>query len=82
VTRLKIESIAGNPSEADTFAQLLEYLRLAQEASAVIGHLRKANDDDITGDMWILIAEMFKRMEGRVTQLAIGPTRSLTGFKQ
>ena len=80
MTRLKIETRGGTPSEADTFAQLLEHLRLAQECAAVIGHLRKANDDHITGDMWILVAEMFKKTEKRVTQLAMGPTRSLTGY--
>ena len=70
--RLPYETIGGNVSEADTFSQLMEYLRLAEEAAYLLGHLRKANDDSAQGDLWLQVGERFKPMQGLVTSLAQG----------
>ena len=70
--RLPYETIGGNVSEADTFSQLMEYLRLAEEAAYLLGHLRKANDDSFQGDLWLKVGERFKQMQGLVTSLAQG----------
>jgi hypothetical protein len=50
VARLPYETIGGNVSEDDTFQQLSEYLRLAEECCYTISHLAKANDDTVRGD--------------------------------
>ncbi len=71
------ETKAGIPSEALVFAKLLENLREAQECSYMLGHLRKANDDNVTGQGFIAVGEIFKRMIANVTALA---TSSLGGL--
>jgi len=68
--RLPYETRAGNLSEGDTFAQLIEYLRLAQEAAATIGHYKKANDDNLRGQGFLAIAEMLGQVCVSVTDLA------------
>lgn len=68
--RLLIETRAGQPSEADTFAQLLEYLRLAEEAAYTIGHLRQMQDDKLVGKGWLAVGEMLKMTQANVTKLA------------
>ena len=72
INRLPYETKGGNVSEADTFAQLLEYLRMAQEAAYTLGHLRKANDDEVTGQGFIAVGEMFKPIIKNITTLATG----------
>ncbi len=74
---MKYETRGGQVSEADTFSKLLEHLREAQECAYVLGHLRKANDDKVTGQGFIAIGEMFKMMIRNVTQLATGSLRGL-----
>ena len=68
--RLPYETRAGTFSEGETFAQLIEYLRLAQEAAAVIGHHKKANDAELIGQGFLGIAEMLGRVCISVTDLA------------
>ncbi len=69
---MSYETRGGVVSEADTFARLLEHLRMAQEACYTLGHLRKANDDKVTGQGFIACGEMFKRTITVVTTLATG----------
>lgn len=66
--RLPYETVAGQISEADTFAQLLEYLRLAEEAAYTIGHLRKANDDELVGQGFLAVGELLKMTQANVTK--------------
>lgn len=75
--RLKYETKGGHVSEADTFAQLLEYLRMAEECCYTIGHLRKANDDPLTGQGWLAVGEMMKLTTRNVTKLATGSLRKI-----
>lgn len=83
MTRLIYETKGGHVSEADTFAQLLEYLRLAEEACYVIGHLRKANDDSKggVGQGFLAIGEMLKLTQINVTNLATGKVRRSAGYR-
>jgi hypothetical protein len=82
MTRLPYETVGGHISEADTFAQLLEHLRLAEEACYVIGHLNKTQSQDLKGQGFLAIGEMLKMTCTNVTKLATGSTKSLTGYKQ
>ncbi len=75
--RLPYEPIGGNLSEADTFAQLTEYLRLAAECCYTLGHHRKANDDKLTGQGFLAIGQMLEKTRENVTTLATGSTRLL-----
>lgn len=58
------------PTNGETFAKLIEHLRLAQEDSAMLGHLAQSNDDKIKGLGWLAISEALKLMQHKVTQLA------------
>lgn len=68
--RLPHETKAGHFSEGETFAQLIEHLRLAQEAAAFIGHYKKANDEELVGQGWLGISQMLERTCKAVTDLA------------
>lgn len=68
----KYETEAGQASEAVTYSRLTEHLRLAAEASYVLGHLKKANDDDLIGTGFIGIGQLLERVVGQVTILATG----------
>ena len=81
MNRLTYQTTGGNFSEADTFAQLIEYLRLAEEASYAIGHHRKANDDKVTGQGFLAIGEMLKMTQVNITNLATGKLRKQGGFR-
>lgn len=78
MTRLPYETRAGQPSEADTFSQLLEYLRLAEEAAYMIGHLNKANDNEIKGQGFLAVGEMLKLTQANLIKLA---TKSMRTFQ-
>lgn len=58
------------PTESETFAQLLEHLRKAQEASAMLGHLC-ADNEPTRSHGWLGVSELISRMVGQVTKLAI-----------
>ena len=73
--RLPYETIAGNLSEAHTYAQLIEYLRMAEEACYVLGHYKKANDDKVVGQGFLAIGEMLRMTQNNITKLATGKLR-------
>lgn len=58
------------PTKGETYGKLMEHLRQAQEAAAVLAHLARANSENNRADGWLVISEMFKRMQHRVTELA------------
>lgn len=68
--RLPYSTTAGLFSEADTFAQLLEYLRMAEEAAYAIGHYRQMQNDKLVGQGWLAVGEMLKMTQTNVTSLA------------
>ena len=69
--RLHYETVGGNVSEAITYQQLTEHLRLAAEAAYTLGHIRKANDDELIGTGFLGIGQLLERMVGQVTALAM-----------
>jgi hypothetical protein len=76
--RLPYETIAGNVSEAATFGQLLEYLRMAEEACYTIGHINKANDDLVRGEGFLKIGKLLAKMRENVTILATSKSSLLS----
>lgn len=79
--RLPYETRAGQVSEADTFSQLLEHLRLAEECAYIIGHLRKMQDDKFAGQGWLAVGEMLKMTQTNVTNFATKGLRSSAGYR-
>ena len=79
--RLPYETRAGYVSESDTYAQLMEHLRMAEEACYTLGHLAKMQSDDLKGQGWLAVGEMFKLSQVNVTNLATGSMRKLAGLK-
>ena len=57
------------PTTGDTFARLIEHLRLAQEAAALLGHL-EADSDKVLSHGWLGVSEILKLTVGKVTEMA------------
>jgi hypothetical protein len=66
------ETEGGQASEAITYSRLCEHLRLAAECCYVLGHLRKANDDEVMGSGFLAIGQLLERVVTQVTKLATG----------
>ena len=66
----RYETVGGQADEAATYSRLTEHLRLAAEAAYVLGHLRKANNDELIGSGFLGIGQLLERAVGSVTQLA------------
>lgn len=66
----RYETIAGQADEAITYSRLIEHLKLAAEASMVLGHLRKANGDELIGSGFLGIGQLLEKTCVQVTQLA------------
>lgn len=64
------ETVGGQASESVTYSRLCEHLRLAAEAAMVLGHLRKANNDEIIGTGFLGIGQLLLRCVDQVTTLA------------
>jgi hypothetical protein len=79
---MTIETRAGLASEGDTFAKMIEHLRQAQECAYLIGHLRKSNNDKVTGQGWIAVGEMLKMTINNVIKLGTNKMRSSVGYRQ
>jgi hypothetical protein len=58
------------PTKGETFSQLIDHLRLAQEASAMLGHLSIANQEQKVGEAWLQVSELLKRTQKGVIDLA------------
>lgn len=65
------ETVGGQASEAVTYSRLCEHLRLAAEACMVIGHLRKANGDEVVGQGFLGAGELLLRLVKQVTAFAM-----------
>jgi len=68
----KYETVGGQASESVTYSRLCEHLRLASECCMVLGHLRKANDDELIGTGFLAIAQLLEKVVKQVTDLATG----------
>ena len=59
----------GVPTTGETFAKLLEHLRLAEEDAAMMGHL-VADEDPLRQQGWYKVSEMLRLTVENVTKLA------------
>lgn len=73
--RSEYETRAGYFSEADTYAKLTEYLRLAAESCYAIGHNRKAQGDTMIGQGFLAIGQMLEETCKNVTKLIMRSAR-------
>lgn len=58
------------PTPGEEFAKLIEHLRKAQEAAAMLAHLTR-DDDKLRAQGWLAVSEMFKKVQSQVTKLAV-----------
>jgi hypothetical protein len=58
------------PTQGETYAKMMEHLRLAQECAAMMAHLTNANDDRRIAHLWIKVSEGFRNMQHHITELA------------
>ena len=66
----KYETVGGQASESATYSVLTEHLRLAAEAAYILGHLRKANGDELIGTGFLGIGQLLERVVPQITKLA------------
>jgi len=57
------------PTKGETYSQIMEHLRKAQEGTAMMAHLT-ADDSPVNSRGWLMISELFKRTQEQVIQLA------------
>jgi hypothetical protein len=63
------------PTQGEEYAKLMEHLRKAQESAAMLAHLINVQDnvkDAALAKGWLAISELFKMIQHKVTQLAMG----------
>lgn len=68
----RYETIGGQANEAVTYTRLIEHLRLAAEACYTLGHLRKANGDELIGTGFLGVGQLLEKTVATVTDLATG----------
>jgi len=69
------ETVGGRPTPGITYMKLINNLREAQEACAMLSHLAhtEAGIKDIAlAKGWLVVAEMLRKMQHRVTEMAQG----------
>jgi hypothetical protein len=77
--RLPYSTTAGQVTKSELLAQIIEYLIYLQEACAMYGHLcatEDSNMDRLLAKGWLGMAELFKRMQHTVIQMAQGKLQS------
>jgi hypothetical protein len=67
--RLPYETQSGTFSRSATILQLIEHLRYAQEAAAIIGHDMKEDGDNVDGQWFLAISEMVGNVCTAVTKV-------------
>jgi hypothetical protein len=60
------------PTVGETFSQMMEHVRKAQEASAMLAHLYNAEGKTGSGIAWLAVSENFKTMQHKLIELAKG----------
>lgn len=58
------------PNQGEVFSQLIEHIRKAQEAAAMLCHLTR-DEDRLRAQGWLAVSEMFKKTAKTVTDLAM-----------
>lgn len=67
------ETKGGLASHGETYAKLIENIRIAQESAYLLAHLTRAQGgsrDNAVADGWVAVGEMMKRLNYQVTELA------------
>lgn len=57
------------PTKTEVYSSLMEHIRLAQEDAAKLAHLT-ADESPLNSKGWLVISEMFKRIQSQVITLA------------
>lgn len=76
---LGYETKAGLPDRGATYGVLMDHLRECQKHASLLAHLHntEGNDrDKVIAKGWLLIAEMFRRVQHQITTLAMGRMNS------
>jgi hypothetical protein len=60
------------PTEGETYSKILAHLIKLQEETATMSHLLHANDRKDLAMAWMAVSENFKKMQQRLTHLAMG----------
>jgi hypothetical protein len=60
------------PTQGESYAKIMEYLRKLQEETAMMAHLNQANDSTKLAFAWLAMSENFKKMQHTLTRLAQG----------
>lgn len=71
----KYETLGGVVTRGETYAKLMDHLREAQDCCAVLSHLHNTEDneaDKLLARGWLGVAEMFRLVQHKVTQMAMG----------
>lgn len=58
------------PTRGEEFAKLIEYLRKAQETSAMLSHLYRDDGNKTKALGWVTISEGLKQMQKACTMIA------------
>lgn len=69
------ETIGGMATRGETYAKLMVHLREAQACAAMLAHLHNtegSDKDKLLARGWLMIEELFKGVQHKVTQLATG----------
>jgi hypothetical protein len=70
----KYETIGGQVTRGETYAKMMDHLREVQDCCAIMAHLHntEGNDmDKLLAKGWLGMAEMFRLVQFKVTQLAM-----------
>jgi hypothetical protein len=68
--RLPYETKTGHFDEAATQMQIIEYLRLLAEACYACGHYKKANGDELIGQGYLAMGQMYEKNVTAMINLA------------
>jgi hypothetical protein len=79
--RIRIGRFNWGATQGECFAQLIEHIQKVQETAATLGHLRMPNDDRLTGQGFIAVSEMFKKIAIEVTNLARRGSERVNDFE-
>lgn len=80
MNRLPYETHGGNLSSADTYKQLLEHLRLAEEAARGLSNLRQSRSDITNAKRWSAFADIFNKIQDIIRVLATGKAETSVGY--
>ncbi len=70
----KYETVAGVPSRSGTYMKIIDLTDQLIDQCAVMAHLHNTEGNDMDATLakgWLGMSELFKRMRGRLTELAM-----------